>query len=76
MLLAAAKMNRLASFYSADLDNTCCKMTLLYMLLHSLSGEVAYMNTLSNEFYAGYKLDTTILRVFACLTGLSLQNLS
>ncbi len=61
MLLAAAKINRKALFYGADLDITCCKMTLVNILLNSLQGEVAHMNTLSNDFYKGYKVSTTLV---------------
>ena len=50
MLLAAAKRNRHALFYGADLDVTCCKMTLINMLFNSLTGEITHMNSLSNEF--------------------------
>lgn len=62
MLLAAAKRNRQARFYGADLDITCCKMALLNMLLNSLTGEIAHMNSLSNDFYTGYKFQTTIVQ--------------
>lgn len=61
VLLSAAKLNRNARFYGADLDITCCKMALLNMLLNSLTGEIAHMNTLSNEFYVGYKVNTTLV---------------
>lgn len=61
MLLSAGKINRKALFYAADLDITCCKMTLVNMLLNSLHGEVAHMNTLSNDFYKGYKVSTTLI---------------
>jgi tRNA G37 N-methylase Trm5 len=61
MLLSAAKINRRALFYAADLDITCCKMTLVNMLLNSLRGEVAHINTLSNDFYKGYKVSTTLV---------------
>jgi hypothetical protein len=61
MLLAAAKLNRHMQFYGADLDSNCCKMALVNMLLNSLTGEIAHMNTLSNEFYTGYKTATTIV---------------
>jgi len=61
MLLSAAKINRRARFYAADLDITCCKMTLVNMLLNSLQGEVAHMNRLSNDFYKGYKVSTITL---------------
>jgi type I restriction enzyme M protein len=61
MLLAAAKINRHMCFYGADLDITCCKMSLVNMMLHSLTGEIAHMNTLSNDFYRGYKTDTVLV---------------
>ncbi len=61
MLLAAAKINRHNKFYGADLDITCCKMALINMLLNSLQGEVAQMNTLSNEFYKGFKVSTVLI---------------
>ena len=61
MLLAAARLNRHARFYGADLDNTCCKLSLLNMMLNSLTGEIAHMNTLSNEFYTGYKCCSTVV---------------
>jgi len=61
MLLSAAKRNRHARFYGADLDNTCCKMALVNMLLNSLTGEIAHMNSLSNDFYTGYKTQTIVV---------------
>jgi type I restriction-modification system DNA methylase subunit len=61
MLLSAAKINRFTIFYGADLDITCCKMALLNMLLNSLKAEVAHMNTLSNDFYIGYKTNTVLI---------------
>jgi hypothetical protein len=61
MLLAAAKLNRCLKLYGADLDSTCCKMALVNMLLNSLQGEIAHMNTLSNEFYTGYKVSTVLV---------------
>jgi type I restriction enzyme M protein len=60
MLLSAAKINRHLKLYGADLDITCCKMALVNLLLNSLQGEVAHMNSLSNDFYLGYQI-TTIL---------------
>ena len=61
MLLAAAKINRHMCFYGADIDITCCKMSLVNMMLNSLTGEIAYMNTLSNGFYTGYKTNTVLV---------------
>lgn len=64
MLLAAAKRNRFAIFHGADLEITCCKMALINTLLNSLTGEIAHMNSLSNEFYTGYHVQTTIVNGF------------
>lgn len=61
MLLSAAKINRHMKFYGADLDNVCCKKALVNMLLNSLTGEIACMNSLTNEFNVGYKVHTTLV---------------
>jgi type I restriction-modification system DNA methylase subunit len=61
MLLSAAKINRHHKLYGADLDIICCKMALLNMLLNSLEGEIAHMNSLTNDFYRGYKVQTTLV---------------
>jgi hypothetical protein len=61
MLLAAAKINRSSLLYGADLDLTCCKMALVNMLLNSLQGEIAHMNSLSNDFYRSYTVQTTLV---------------
>ncbi|MBB5397191.1 N-6 DNA methylase [Mucilaginibacter sp. AK015] len=62
MLLAAAKINRHLLLYGADIDLLCCKMAVANMLLNSLSGEIAHMDSLSNTFYRGYRLGTVILK--------------
>jgi len=61
MLLRAAKINRHLLLYGADLDITCCKMALVNMLLNSLKGEITHMNSLSNNFYTGYKVSTVLV---------------
>ncbi|MDB4921228.1 N-6 DNA methylase [Mucilaginibacter sp.] len=60
MLLAAAKINRRLKFYGADIDEVCCKMTVVNMLLNSLTGEVCHIDTLRNTFFKGYKLLTVL----------------
>jgi hypothetical protein len=60
MLLAAAKNNRNALFYGADVDESCAKMTVVNLYLNSLYGEVAWMNSLSNEFYCAWEIIPTI----------------
>ena len=62
MLLSAAKINRNIRLYGADLDGVCCKMALMNMLLQSLTGEIAHINSLTNEFFTGYHINTTLLR--------------
>lgn len=61
MFLAAAKINRHLLLYDADLDVIYCKMALLNMLLNSLSGEIAHLNSLTNEFYKGFKVETILV---------------
>jgi len=60
MLLAAAKYNRNALFYGADVDENCAKMTVINLYLNCLYGEVAWMNTLTNEFYGAWGIVLTI----------------
>lgn len=61
MLLSAAKINRHLLLYGADIDVTCCKMALVNMLLNSLQGEIAHLDSLSNNFYDGYKVCTILI---------------
>jgi len=35
-------------------------MALLTMLFNSLTGEIAHMNSLGNDFYIGYKVNVTL----------------
>ena len=56
-LLAAAKISRLNSFYGADIDRTCCLMAVINLCLNGMTGEVAWMDSLSNRFYGGWKID-------------------
>lgn len=56
-LLAAAKINRNAFFYGADNDRKCCLMSVINFCLNGMLGEVAWMNSLSNEFYGGWKIE-------------------
>jgi len=60
MLLAAAKINRHLLFYGADLDTVCCKIALVNMLLQSLTGEITHIDSLLNEFFTGYHVNTTL----------------
>lgn len=56
MLLSAAKVNRHAIFYGADISDTCVKMTALNMTVNTMVGEVACMNTLSMEHYHSWHI--------------------
>lgn len=60
MLLAAAKNNRNALFYGADVDENCAKMTVINLYLNCLYGEVAWMDSLSNKFYGAWEILPTI----------------
>ncbi len=59
MLLSAAKLNRNMKFFAADVDLTCCKMTAINMILNSMEGEVAWMNSLSLEHWKSWHIKTT-----------------
>ena len=61
LLLSAGKINRLFTFYAADVDLTCCKMTVLNFLLNTMCGEVAWMDSLSLKYYRGWKTDKVML---------------
>lgn len=56
MLLSAGKRNRNAKFYGADVDATCCKMTVLNLLVNTMCGEVAHMNTLTNQHWKSWHI--------------------
>lgn len=57
MLMAAAKISRLNSFYGADIDRTCCLMAVINLCMNGMIGEVAWMDTLCNRFYGGWQID-------------------
>lgn len=56
-LMAAVRINRNARFYGADIDRTCAMMCLINMCLNGMFGEVACMNTISNEFFSGWQIN-------------------
>ena len=57
MLMAAARINRNALFYGADNDRNCALMCLINFCLNGMLGEVAWMNSLSNQFYEGWRIE-------------------
>ena len=60
MLMSMAKLNRYARFYGADCDANCAKMTVINMCLNTMYGEVAWMDSLANRWYAGWVISPTI----------------
>lgn len=57
MLLAYAKINHRNYFFGADNTDTCAKMATLNFFLNGLTGEVAWMNSLSMEWYGGWHIN-------------------
>ncbi|MCG8483565.1 MAG: N-6 DNA methylase [Clostridia bacterium] len=58
MLLSAAKLHYRNYFFGADNNNTCAKMAVLNFYLNKLCGEVAWMDSLSMEWYGGWHINT------------------
>ena len=58
MLLSTAKLNQRNYFFGADNNNTFAKMATLNFFLNGLNGEVAWMNSLSMEWYGGWHINT------------------
>jgi type I restriction-modification system DNA methylase subunit len=56
-LLSAAKHNRNLIFYGADIDINCCKMTVINMMLNTMVGEVAWMDTLSMKHWKSWHIN-------------------
>jgi len=59
MLMAVAKINRVALFYGADNDMNCARMAVINLCLNSMFGEIAWMNSLTNQFYDGWEIFPT-----------------
>lgn len=57
MLLAAAKIKRDCLCFGADIDRTCAMMCVINLCLNGLLGEVCWMDTLMNRFYAGWRIE-------------------
>lgn len=58
MLLRFAKHYPDNYFFAADVNNTCAKMSTLNFFLNGLRGEVAWMNSLSMEFFGAWHINT------------------
>jgi hypothetical protein len=59
MLMATGKINPHATFFGADLDGTCAKMTVINLCLNKLYGQVAWQDSLSGESYAAWEIYPT-----------------
>lgn len=57
MLLGAAKRDYRNYFYGADSSNICTKMAALNLFLNGMTGEVAWLNSLSMEWFGGWKIN-------------------
>ena len=55
-LIAVAKRNPDNEFFAADVDRNCAMMTAINMCLNTMFGEVAWMDSLSNEYYNGWRI--------------------
>ncbi|MEO9804795.1 MAG: N-6 DNA methylase [Reichenbachiella sp.] len=71
MLLSAAKINYRNYFFGADSSNTCAKMATLNFFLNGLNGEVAWMNSLSMEWYDGWQINTRGIGIIPIKRGQS-----
>jgi len=58
MLLNFAKQNPNNYFYGGDVSSTCAKMATVNFFLNGLRAEVAWMNSLSLEWYGGWQINT------------------
>jgi len=58
--MAMAKVNRFARFYGADVDANCAKMAVINLCLNTMYGEVAWMNSLTNQYFGGWRIEPTI----------------
>ncbi|OIN57146.1 N-6 DNA methylase [Arsenicibacter rosenii] len=63
LMLQFAKLNPDNYFFGADNSITCAKMTVLNFFLNGLRGEVAWMDSLSMEWYGGWQINTTGLGI-------------
>ena len=70
MLMAVAKINRYALFYGADNDINCARMAVINLCLNSMFGEIAWMNSLTNQFYGGWEIFPTFKGI-PCIRAIS-----
>lgn len=63
ILLNAAKQNHKNYFFGADNTITCAKMATLNFFFNGLVGEVAWMDSLSMEWYGGWQINTNSIGI-------------
>lgn len=56
LLLAAGVRNPGLFCIGEDIDQVCCKMTVVNMLMHGLQGEVIHHDSIRMNFYKGWRL--------------------
>jgi len=56
-LLAAHKYFPNSIMIGGDLDEVACKMTVLNMYIHGVTGSVLHKNTLTGEFFGGWRIN-------------------
>lgn len=56
-LLSFAKHNPYNHFYGADVSELCAKMTTINMFFNGMKGEVAWMDSLSMDWYGGWSIN-------------------
>ena len=57
LLLAAHKLDPKAICIGQDLDLVSVKMAALNFYIHGVRGSVLHMNSITNEFFGGYKVN-------------------
>ncbi len=62
-LLCFAELHPDNYFYGADNNITCAKMSCVNLFLNGLRGEVSWLNSLSNEWYGGWNVNTNGLGI-------------
>jgi len=57
LLLAGHKLDPTAICIGQDLDNVSVRMAALNFYIHGVRGSVLHMNSITNEFFGGYKVN-------------------
>lgn len=54
MLLSGARINRKARLFGCDIDIICCKMAVINLLINTLEGEIAWMDSLAMDYHKSW----------------------